>query len=76
MAQELCDRGLVSVNGVPAKASKELKPGDILRIRNRSRVMEVRVKEIPAKKQVAKTDAPSLYEIISSEPAAADDPLA
>jgi ribosomal 50S subunit-recycling heat shock protein len=76
VAQELCEKGNVSVNGVPAKASKELKAGDVIKIQNRNRVVEVRVTEIPAKKQLSKTEAPALYEIISSETVADTDPLA
>jgi ribosomal 50S subunit-recycling heat shock protein len=67
VAQELCEKGNVSVNGVPAKASKELKAGDVIKIQNRNRIVEVRVTEIPAKKQLSKNEAPNLYEIISSE---------
>jgi ribosomal 50S subunit-recycling heat shock protein len=76
VAQELCEKGVVSVNGAPAKASKELKVGDTIRIRNRNRLVEVRVNEIPSKKQLSKTEAPTLYEVISSETVAAEDPLA
>ncbi len=67
VAQELCEKGKVSVNGMPAKASKELKAGDTIKIQNRNRIVEVRVNEIPSKKQLSKTEAPALYEMISSE---------
>ena len=76
VAQEFCEKGSVSVNGVPAKASKELKAGDVIKIQNRNRIVEVRVTEIPAKKQLSKTEAPKFYEIISSETVADTDPLA
>ena len=75
VAQELCEKGMVSVNGMPAKASKELKTGDLVKVRNRNRIVEVRVVHLPAKKQVSKAEAPELYEIISSETLVSD-PLA
>jgi len=76
VAQELCEKGNVSVNGMTAKASKELKAGDVIKIQNRNRIVEVRVNEIPVKKQLSKTEAPNLYEIISSETITDTDPLA
>lgn len=76
VAQELCEKGKVSVNGMPAKASKDLKAGDRIKIQNRNRIVEVRVNELPAKKQLSKTEAPTLYEIISSETVNDTDPLA
>ena len=33
LANEACDAGRVSVNGKPAKAGLEVKPGDIIEIR-------------------------------------------
>ena len=75
VAQELCDKGKVAVNGMTAKSSKEIKAGDTIRVQNRNRIVEVRVNEIPSRKQLSKTDAPSLYEVISSETVDTD-PLA
>lgn len=69
LAQEFCDGGLVSVNGAPAKSSKDIKAGDEIGIRRGERLTKVRVLQIPAKKQVAKDDAASLYEIIGQPPA-------
>ena len=75
VAQELCEKGMVSVNRVTAKASKDLKAGDIIEIRNRNRIVEVRVKEIPAKKQLPRTEASSLYETLLTKTLSTD-PLA
>ena len=75
VAQDLCEKGLVSVNGIPAKASKELKAGDLVKIRNRNRIVEVLVIQLPEKKQVSKAEAPDLYEILTSETVDSD-PLA
>ena len=73
VAQEFCDAGLISVNGVPAKASKEIKVGDEITIDRRNRVTRVSVQTVPDKKQVTKNEAASLIQIISDE---SRDPLA
>ena len=75
VAQEFCDAGLISVNGVPAKASKEIKAGDEITINRRNRVTRISVQRVPDKKQVAKNEAESLVKILSDE-LRADDPLA
>ena len=64
LAQEFCDAGLISVNGATAKSSKEVKSGDEIGIMRRDRRTRVRVTAVPDKKQVAKNDASSLYEIL------------
>jgi len=64
-AQELCDLGLVWVNGAVAKPAKEVKAGDAITIERRGRCTEVQIMQIPAKKQVSKADAPSLYRWLS-----------
>lgn len=68
LAQEFCDAGLVSVNSVTAKSSKEIKPGDKIEIRRRNRRTIVEVETTTERKQVAKTDSGSLYKTISDEP--------
>lgn len=67
LAQEFCDAGLIFVNGVKAKSSKEIKANDEIEINRRTRITKVKVLEIPAKKQVSKEQAANLYEIISEE---------
>ena len=64
LAQEFCDAGLIAVNGAKAKSSKEVKAGDEIEIRRRSRTTRVRVTAVPATKQVAKNDARSFYEVL------------
>ena len=66
-AQELCDAGLVFLNGNEAKSSKEVKPGDELEIRRRNRITVVKVREIPHTKQISKSQAGLLYELIKDE---------
>ena len=67
LAQEFCDAGLISVNGAAAKSSKDVHAGDEIVINRRSRVTSVRVNVIPQSKQVAKSQAADLYEILSDE---------
>jgi ribosomal 50S subunit-recycling heat shock protein len=58
---------MIEVNGVPAKSSKEIKPGDEITIKRRSRITKVSVTAVPEKKQVSKADAGDLYDIIADE---------
>lgn len=67
LAQEFCDAGLINVNGTAAKSSKEIKISDAIEIRRRNRVTKIRVLSVPAKKQIAKGEAESLYEVIADE---------
>ena len=43
VAKEVCDRGLASVNGRPAKAGTLLKPGDVVTVNLGSRTIEFEV---------------------------------
>jgi ribosomal 50S subunit-recycling heat shock protein len=65
VAQHLCDAGAVYVNGLPAKSSRSVKPGDILTLRLRHRRLVVRVVAIPETKTVKAPKA--LYECLSEE---------
>ena len=66
-AQEFCDAGLIKVNGLTAKSSKEIKVNDELEINRRNRLMTLKVLEVPAKKQISRNDAANLYEITSEQ---------
>lgn len=68
LAQEFCDAGLIAVNGMTAKSSKEVKAGDTISINRRTRKTVARVDSVPDKKQVSKAAAPDLFTIISDEP--------
>jgi ribosomal 50S subunit-recycling heat shock protein len=72
LAQKFCDANLVKVNDAPAKSSRDIRTGDEIEIMRRNRLTRVRVLQVPDKKQVSKTDAPNLYEIISDEETADD----
>lgn len=62
VANEACDAAHVTVNGRPAKASYDVKSGDVLEITFGARVMRVRVLDV--KETVGKADAASLYEVL------------
>lgn len=62
VANEACDAGRVSVNGNTARASYDVKIGDIIEISFGSRNVRVKVTDIG--ETVKKDDAPSLYEVI------------
>ena len=62
VANDACDAEHVNVNGRRAKASYDVKVGDVLEITFGQRTLKIRVKEV--KETVAKADASSMYEII------------
>lgn len=64
VANEACDAEHVSVNGRPAKASYEVKTGDIIEVGFGQRTLKVRVLDI--RDYTAKSDASSLYEVLNN----------
>jgi ribosomal 50S subunit-recycling heat shock protein len=66
LAQEMCEAGVVKVNGLRAKSAHEVRKLDLLSIRQHGRITTVRVVEVPAKPPSKKL-ASSLYEIIGIE---------
>ena len=62
VANDACDAAHVTANGRPAKASYDVKEGDVLEISFGQRVLKVRV--LSVKDNVAKADASGMYEII------------
>lgn len=62
VANDACDGDLVSVNGKTAKASYDVKVGDVITIRFGQRLLSVRVREI--RETVGKDSAADLYEVI------------
>ena len=67
LAQKLCDAGRVSLNGNPAKSAHAVKAGDEILIRRHNKLTTVRVLSVPAARQTSRTEASSLYEVISEE---------
>ena len=59
VANEACDTGRVSVNGRPAKASVEVKVGDIIEIGFGNKLVKVEVLDVA--ETVRKDDAKELF---------------
>lgn len=62
VANDACDSSYVSVNGRPAKASYDVKEGDIIEITFGQKSLKVKVLDVKA--FTAKADASSLYEVL------------
>ena len=66
IAQELCELGAVTVNGVRARAAREVRAGDEISVRRRDdQLLTVRVVAVPDTRQTSKQQAATLYEILS-----------
>ena len=59
VANEACDNERVTVNGRPAKASYDVKVGDVISIRFGQNVLTVKV--ISVAERATKADAPAMY---------------
>ena len=59
VANEACDAGRVEVNGKPARASYDVKVGDIIEIAFGQRTLKVEVTEI--NENANKASAPAMY---------------
>ena len=62
VANEACDAGKIVVNGKVARASYDVKPGDLIEIAFGGRTLRVRVTEI--RDSTKKADAGAMYEVI------------
>lgn len=62
VANDACDADHVTVNGRRAKASYDVKEGDVLEITFGQRILKIKV--LTVKDNVAKADASAMYEII------------
>ena len=62
VANEACDAEKVSVNGKPARASYDVKEGDIIEISIGEKTLKVRVLDV--KEFTKKEDAAALYEVV------------
>lgn len=60
VANEACDAGKISVNDKIARASYDVKVGDVIEITLGARTVKVRVTEV--REVVRKEDAASMYE--------------
>ena len=64
VANDACDAEHVTVNGRRAKASYDVKEGDVVEIAFGQRVLKFKV--LCVKETVAKADAASMYEILEN----------
>lgn len=62
IANEACDAGKVSVNGKEARASYDVKVGDVIEITLGSRSVKVKVTQV--KEVVRKEEADTMYEAV------------
>lgn len=62
VANEACDQGRVSVNGRVAKASLDVKAGDVIEIKFGEKVFKAEILNVA--EHVLKNDAADLYRVI------------
>ena len=62
VANEACDGGRISVNGKVAKASYDVKVGDLIEVTFGARTLRIRVLEV--RETVGKDAASTLYEVV------------
>jgi ribosomal 50S subunit-recycling heat shock protein len=67
LAQKLCDAGRVSINGNPAKSAHAVKAGDEILIRRHNKLTTLRVLLVPTARQTSRSEATTLYEVVSEE---------
>ena len=72
VAQQLCDAGLVLLNGTPVKSAHVVRVDDQLTIRKRDKELVVRVSSVPAARQTSRKDSATLYELLSETPTNTD----
>jgi ribosomal 50S subunit-recycling heat shock protein len=72
LAKELCEEGMVRVNGVPRKASAEISIGDVLDFPIYNRLLKVKVLDIP-KGNLPKGNQWSFIEILEEKRFQMDD---
>ncbi len=65
VAKEICEAGKIRVNDLPAKASKELKVGDVIDIAMGTRRLKIRVAEL--RETVRANEADTLYEVLEDK---------
>ena len=63
VANDACDAGHISVNGKIAKASYDVKEGDLIEISFGEKVLKIKV--INVKEHVTKNEATELYEAVN-----------
>jgi ribosome-associated heat shock protein Hsp15 len=64
LAQEFCNAGLVKVNGIAGKSSREVKVDDEIEIKRSQKILRIKILQVPKNKQVSRVDASNLYQIL------------
>ena len=72
LAKEFCDQGRVLTGGTPAKASREVRPGDLITLMLPRRKVVVEVLETPSG-NVPKADAAAIYKIVEESAVAEEE---
>lgn len=67
IAKNACDKNLVQINGKTAKASHEVKAGDLIRLDLYGFRHRIEITEIPAG-NVARKDAANFYKLLEKTP--------
>ncbi len=65
LAQRFCSSGLVMIDGVEAKASKEVKTRDEIEIARGTIRAKYKVLNLPQRKQISKSEAAEMTELVS-----------
>ena len=65
IAQELCDAGLVLLNGRRAKSAHTVKVGDEITVQRRQHQTVVRILKVPENTNISRRDAGGLIEVLS-----------
>ncbi len=67
LAQKFCSSGLVIIDGVEVKASKEVKTGDEIEIVRGTKRAKYRVLSLPSRKQLSKSEAAGMTELVGEK---------
>ncbi|MCJ7508065.1 MAG: RNA-binding S4 domain-containing protein [candidate division Zixibacteria bacterium] len=67
LAKKACDFRAVLIDGIPAKASHNVRIGQKIQIDFSNRVLEVEILSVPPEKSLKKEEAKNLYKIIREE---------
>ena len=65
-AKDACEAGAIDVNGSRAKPSLEVNVGDVVTLRFATRLLEIRLLELPPKSTSRKA-AKEMYEVLRDE---------
>lgn len=70
LAKEVSDQGRITINGIQAKASSNVKVGDVLTVRFGQKLVTVRIDRL--QETTRKEEAQELYSILKEENAASE----